>query len=121
MKILLAIGAGSFIGGVCRFLLSQFIQTKFPSSFPFATFAVNVIGCLSIGIVYGLFFKNSLGNEWRLFLATGILGGFTTFSAFTFETVELIKNGKINLALLYIGASILLGLAATFIGWQVTK
>lgn len=121
MKILLAIGAGSFIGGVCRFLLSQFIQTKFPSSFPIGTFAVNVIGCLLIGAVYGLFLKNSLSNEWRLFLATGILGGFTTFSAFSYETFELVKTGRMSFALLYVCASILVGLAATLIGWQLTK
>lgn len=121
MKILLAIGAGSFIGGVCRFLFSQFIQTKFPSSFPVGTFAVNVIGCLFIGVVYGLFLKNSLSNEWKLFLATGILGGFTTFSAFSYETIELLKTGRITFAVLYVIASILLGLTATFIGWQITK
>ena len=121
MNILLAIGAGSFIGGVSRFLLSQFIQTKFPSSFPLGTFAVNIIGCLLIGAVYGLFLKNSLSNEWRLFLATGILGGFTTFSAFSYETLELIKNGRMSYAALYVCASILFGLAATFIGWQVAK
>ncbi len=121
MKILLAIGAGSFIGGVCRFLLSQFIHAKFPSSFPFGTFAVNIIGCLLIGGVYDLFLKNSLSNDWKLFLATGILGGFTTFSAFSFETVELLKNGKLSYAVMYVCASVVVGLTATFIGWHYAK
>ena len=116
MKILVAIGAGSFIGGVFRYLLSLFIQTKHLSSFPFGTFSVNLLGCFLIGLVFGLSEKGNISPEWRLFLATGILGGFTTFSAFSLESINLMRSGQLNYAMAYIGASVLLGLLATFAG-----
>ena len=121
MKIILAIGAGSFIGGTCRYLLSQFIQTRTTIPFPFATLTVNIIGCLLIGVVFGLGAKGGMTPEWRLFLATGVLGGFTTFSAFSYETVHMLQNGQISNAILYILASVLLGLLATFLGFWLVK
>lgn len=121
MKIILTIGIGSFIGGVFRYLLSQFIQTKFVSSFPFGTLFVNIIGCFFIGLVFGLADKRNLTNEWRLFLSTGLIGGFTTFSAFSNETVTLFRDGQLWYASAYITASILFGLLATFIGISIVK
>ncbi len=93
MKIILAIGTGSFIGGILRCLLSLFIQTKTNSAFPFGTLAVNIIGCFFIGVVFGLFERGDVTEEWRLFLATGILGGFTTFSAFSYEAIGMLRSG----------------------------
>ncbi|MEI7981761.1 MAG: fluoride efflux transporter CrcB, partial [Bacteroidota bacterium] len=90
MRIIIAIGAGSFIGGISRYLLSQFIQAKFLSTFPLGTLSVNIIGCFLIGLVFGYADKGALTQEWRLFLATGLIGGFTTFSAFSNETVGLL-------------------------------
>lgn len=121
MKILLAIGIGSFLGGISRYLLSQFIQTKFLSAFPFGTLAVNILGCLLIGVVFGLSDKGNLSQEWRLFLATGVLGGFTTFSAFSNETVNMLRDGQFWYAAAYIVSSIILGLLATFIGMSFIK
>jgi len=121
MKLILAIGTGSFIGGVLRYLLSQLIQTKFLSTFPFGTLVVNIIGCFFIGLVFGLSDKGNVTQEWRLFLATGLLGGFTTFSAFSIETVGLLRDGQIAYAFAYITSSILLGLIATFIGITIVK
>lgn len=121
MKILFAIGTGSFIGGVLRYLLSQFVQTKFLSAFPFGTLTVNVIGCFFIGLVFGLIDRGSLTQEWRLFLATGLIGGFTTFSAFSSETVELLREGQFWYATRYILASVFIGLIATFIGITIIK
>jgi fluoride exporter len=121
MKILLAIGTGSFIGGASRYLLSLFIQTRFPSSFPFGTFSVNLIGCFLIGLVFGLSEKGNVSPEWRLFLATGILGGFTTFSAFSLESINLMRSGQLSYAFAYIASSILLGLVATFTGIYLIK
>jgi fluoride exporter len=120
MKILLAIGTGSFIGGVFRFLLSQFITGKI-SPFPFGTLAVNVIGCFLIGIVFGFSEKGHVPAEWRLFLATGILGGFTTFSAFSYETVAMFRDDQFWYALAYIFASVLVGIGATFAGISLIK
>jgi CrcB protein len=121
MKIILAIGTGSFIGGVLRYLLSQFVQTKFLSTFPFGTLTVNIIGCFLIGLVFGLTDRGNLTPEWRLFLATGLIGGFTTFSAFSNETVGLLRDGQLWYATAYIGASVVIGLLATFIGITIIK
>lgn len=121
MKILLAIGTGSFIGGIFRYLLSQFIQAKFLSAFPYGTFFVNIIGCFLIGLVYGLADRGNLTQEWRLILATGFIGGFTTFSAFSNETVNMLRDGQLGYALVYVIASVVFGLTATFIGISIIK
>jgi CrcB protein len=116
MRVILFIGIGSFIGGVGRHLLSQLIQDRALTTFPYGTLAVNLLGCFLIGIVYGLVEKSALPGEWRLFFATGVLGGFTTFSAFSYESISLMRDGHTGSAFLYIGASIFLGLLATFVG-----
>src|SRR5688572_28175231 len=121
MRILLLIGTGGFIGSVLRYLLSLSIQNKALSAFPYGTFAVNVLGCFAIGVIFALAEKGNLSNEWRLFLATGICGGFTTFSAFSLETITLIRDGEMTQAFLYILSSIALGLAATFLGIALMK
>ena len=121
MKLILAIGTGSFIGGILRYLLSQIIQAKFLSAFPFGTMGVNIIGCFLIGLVFGLADRGNLSQEWRLFLATGLLGGFTTFSAFSNETVSMLRDGQLGYAAIYISSSIIIGLIATFIGILLTK
>ncbi|KUO66770.1 MAG: camphor resistance protein CrcB [Lutibacter sp. BRH_c52] len=121
MRILLLIGTGSFIGGVLRYALSQFIQTKFLSAFPFGTLAVNIIGCFAIGIVFALSEKTNMSPEMRLFLATGICGGFTTFSAFSNETLSLMRDGQLLYASAYISSSVLFGIFATFLGYSILK
>lgn len=121
MKLILAIGTGSFIGGILRYLLSQFIQTKFLSTFPFGTLTVNIIGCFLIGLVFGFSDRGNLTPEWRLFLATGLLGGFTTFSAFSNETVSMLHDGQLWYATAYVSSSVIVGLVATFIGFSITK
>jgi len=121
MKIILAIGIGSCIGGICRYLLSQFIQNKFLSTFPFGTLGVNIIGCFLIGIVFGLSERGNFTMEWRLFLATGLLGGFTTFSSFSNETVSLLRDGQLWHAFTYIACSVVICLLATFTGISLVK
>jgi fluoride exporter len=121
MKILLAIGTGSFIGGVLRYLLSQFIQGRVVQAFPLGTLVVNILGCLLIGLVFGFSERGQVSAEWRLFLATGILGGFTTFSAFSYETLTLFRDGQLFYAMAYISASVLLGIAATYAGFALVK
>ena len=121
MRLLIAIGTGSFIGGIFRYLLSQFIDTKFPSAFPFGTLCVNILGCFAIGVVFALSASYYITNDWRLFLATGICGGFTTFSAFSNETFGLLRNGEIWQATGYVLASVVLGIFATFIGFTIGK
>ncbi|GAA4303142.1 fluoride efflux transporter CrcB [Nibribacter koreensis] len=121
MKMILAIGLGSFVGGISRYLLSLAIQSKAGLAFPFGTLGVNLIGCFLIGLVFGLAEKGNLSNEWRLFLATGVLGGFTTFSAFSYETVALLRDGQLGYAATYIAASVFIGLLATFAGLSIPK
>jgi CrcB protein len=120
-KLFLMIGTGGFIGSVCRYFLSQPLQGKLINGFPTGTLVVNIIGCFVIGIVFGLFEKGSINNDWRLFLATGICGGFTTFSAFSIETVALLRGGHTGYAFLYIGSSVILGLLATFVAYTLFK
>jgi CrcB protein len=121
MKIILAIGIGSCIGGICRYLLSQFVQNKFLSTFPFGTMSVNIIGCLLIGIIFGLSERGHFTAEWRLFLVTGFLGGFTTFSSFSNETVGMLRDGQIWPAFTYMASSVVFGLLATFVGISLIK
>lgn len=121
MKIILLIGIGSFLGGISRYLLSLFIQNKFLSTFPFGTLGVNIMACFLIGIVFGLSERGNFNMEWRLFLATGFLGGFSTFSTFSNETVGLLRDGQIWQASTYIICSVVICLLATFTGIFLIK
>ena len=121
IKTLLVVGAGSFIGGVGRYLISQCIQTKRVGAFPYGTLTVNVIGCFLIGIVFGISSKGNFNPTWQLFLTTGILGGFTTFSAFSMETVNLMRTGQAGSAMVYVTLSLVVGVFATFVGFSLAK
>ncbi len=121
MKLLLFIGLGSFIGGILRYLLSLVIQAKTMTVFPYGTLAVNLIGCLLIGIVFGIADKGSMSTEWKLFLATGLLGGFTTLSAFSLETFNMIRMGNHMYAGIYVASSIVVALLATILGVAVVR
>lgn len=121
-KIILIIGSGSFLGGVARFLASRYIQNTLISAFPFATFLVNITGCLLIGIFFGLSERGNLINtEWKMFLTVGFCGGFTTFSAFANENLVLWKDGNFLYVALYSGFSVFLGILATYLGNMITK
>ncbi|MBL7698167.1 MAG: fluoride efflux transporter CrcB [Chitinophagaceae bacterium] len=119
MRLALLVGAGSFIGGICRYLLSTFIHSKSGAPFPYGTLVVNLTGCLAIGILYGIIEKLSIDS--RLFLITGILGGFTTFSAFSGETFLLIKEGRFIASVMYVLISVAGGVALTAFGAWIFK
>jgi len=121
MKFIFLIGAGSFIGGVFRYLLSLLIQAKTTSQFPFPTLTVNIIGCFFVGIFIGICSKVQIPKEWEFFLVTGILGGFTTFSAFSNESILLFRDGYVGYAFLYILSNVLLGLLATYVAYLMIK
>jgi CrcB protein len=92
------------------------------SSFPFGTFTVNLIGCLLIGIIFGLSERTSwINDEWRIFLTVGFCGGFTTFSTFANENMALLRDGNFLHFTLYTGLSVFLGLAAVYFGNAITK
>lgn len=123
MKTLLVIGLGGGLGSMLRYLSTLLVSNRFPATaFPYGTFAVNIVGCLIIGIVYGLAERyDFMTPQWRLFLATGLCGGYTTFSAFAFENVNLLQNGHLLTAFAYITLSVLLCVAASFLGVWVAK
>ncbi len=122
MKLLFYIFLGGGIGSVCRYLLTLSINRQLTTAFPAGTFAVNVTGCFLIGLLYGVAIRYSWFNaEWRLFLITGICGGYTTFSTFSYEAVGLIREGNYGYFLLYVAGSIVLGLLATMLGTAVLR
>jgi fluoride exporter len=116
-KNFILVGLGGALGSMLRYAVCLFFTNKY---FPAATFAVNILGSFIIGWVLALSLKdeNFLTN-WKLFLATGICGGFTTFSAFSAENVALLQNGKYFVALLYVILSIILGIAAAWLGYNI--
>jgi CrcB protein len=122
IKTLLLIGTGGFLGSISRYLASRFLQYNFPSAFPFGTFFVNISGCFLIGLIYGFSERSSLlTSGWKLFLAVGFCGGFTTFSTFANENLAMLRDGDFFHFFLYTGLSVLLGIAATFFGVLLTK
>ena len=112
------VGLGGFLGSVGRYLLSLLVtQWSSASRFPAATLVVNVVGCLAIGVLSGFATRSEfLTPSVRLFMITGLLGGFTTFSAFGFETFLLGKASLGMMALANIAAQIVLGLGAVWLG-----
>ena len=117
IKNLLLVGFGGGIGSVLRYGTALLMNIKL---FPYATLAVNIIGSFIIGIVFAMSIKDEgLSNNWKLFLATGICGGFTTFSAFSLENMGLLQSGKYGMAITFISLSVILGIIATFLGYQL--
>lgn len=118
MQMLLAIGAGGAVGAMARHLMGRFV-TQFSGhlGFPYPTMTVNVLGSFLIGLlVVGMAARFELSQELRGFLVVGILGGFTTFSTFSLETVLLMERGEFFQALVYAVGSLILGVAAIFAG-----
>ena len=117
LKNFLLVGLGGGIGSMLRYATSLLFTSRL---FPYSTIVVNVCGSFIIGLVIGISLKSEyfLGN-WKLFLATGICGGFTTFSSFSAENIELLQSGKTLSALLYIGTSVILGIAAAGLGYKL--
>lgn len=114
IKQLLIVGLGGFLGSVARHLCNNWLKA---SSFPLSTFLVNGLGSFIIGVVLGYWLKTTTPSDnWRLFLATGICGGFTTFSAFAFENLTLLRNGQYSYLILNIFGSILLSLLLVWLG-----
>jgi CrcB protein len=102
MKEILIVFFGSGFGGIVRYLISMFF-TKQNHNFPLATFLINIIGCFIIGLVVALFSKNLINEPSKLLLATGICGGFTTFSAFAVEGIALIQRQQFGIACMLLG------------------
>lgn len=114
---ILLVGVGGLVGSIARYLVAVFFAGQFSSVFPFATLTVNVIGCFLIGILFALSDRgNILSPEWRILLTTGFCGGFTTFSTFSYESLRLMQDGEYFYLAAYVLISVIVGLAATFVG-----
>lgn len=122
MKQLLLIGLGGFIGSIARYLVSKLNITWQFYNIPMGTLIVNIVGGLLIGFISGLLVHNILtGQNVKLFLITGVCGGFTTFSAFAYENVQLIQEGYNATAIIYIVSSILFSILAVLAGLWFSK
>jgi fluoride exporter len=119
MLKILAIMAGGGIGALLRHLLFLLAQRPAGAGFPAGTLTVNLLGCLLIGFLWSLCAESRLSGEVRLFIFTGILGGFTTFSTFALETILLLKTGQWKTALAYAGLSNILGIALALAGFSL--
>src|ERR1044071_3102365 len=109
IKNVLLVGLSGGIGCIARYLCQKWFTVYHPSSFPWGTFAVNITGCLLIGIFWGITFRSFNATEtWKLILMTGFCGGFTTFSAFTLEGIGLLRQEKIFLFFSYMLASVII-------------
>lgn len=118
--LIVFLGAG--IGGAGRHGVNVLAARLFGTAFPAGTLAINVLGCLLMGLIAGVFaFRGHLPQEMRLFLTTGILGGFTTFSAFSLDAALLWERGEAGLAVLYVGASVIFSLLAVAAGLAVSR
>lgn len=121
-RTLLLIGIGGALGSILRYLTSVVVSKYFQSAFPWATFTANILGCLIIGIILGLFEKQQITNpDLKFFLITGFCGGYTTFSAFAAENVNLFQSGNSLMAFAYISASVLVSLFAVWVGLTLVK
>ena len=122
VKSIMIVGLGGFIGTVARFLISRYFQVNLTSVFPWSTFIVNIVGCLLIGIIYGISEKGDfLSPEIRLFLTVGICGGFTTFSTFSNDSFLLIREQEWVRFALYTSLSLFIGLMAVYVGRFIIK
>ena len=121
IKNILAVGAGSFIGGAARYLVSLAMK-GIGKGFPWATLAVNLVGCLMIGLLWGLLSRNAAENtSWGLFLTVGLCGGFTTFSTFSKEALAMLQTGQMWGFASYIAISVLAGIALVALGYYIAR
>ena len=118
--LLVFIGGG--VGSMLRHGVNVICGRLFGTAFPFGTFTVNITGSIVMGLLAGYFaFKGEASQAWRLFFMTGILGGYTTFSAFSLDSVLLFERGQIGLAAFYIAASVAVSIAGLFAGLALVR
>ena len=122
IKSMLIVGIGSFLGGAFRYYLSMTMKNICGQGFPWGTLAVNLLGCLVFGFLFALFSKyGTTSSPWYLLLTTGICGGFTTFSTFANESMQMLQNGNTGGFIGYVLASIIGGLAMVGLGYWIVK
>jgi CrcB protein len=121
-KNILLVGLGGALGSIARYLGHRYLSQLYPQPFPIGTFIVNILGCFLIGIFYGIANKYEyFSPAFRMLLMVGFCGGFTTFSAFTLEGMQLLNQQRFLIFTLYFALSILFGLMATYTGVWLTQ
>jgi fluoride exporter len=113
---IVVVGLGGFVGANARYLLTIWVQGRWGTAFPYATFAINVTGSFLLGLVGAFVLRQGWSDTWRLLIGVGFVGAYTTFSTFELETVQLLAQGQNGRALFYLFGSVLLGLAAAYAG-----
>lgn len=122
MSNLLLVGAGGAIGSMARYLIGLWTLQRFGPGFPWGTLGVNITGSFLIGLLAELIMRKfGASAEMRLFLITGVLGGYTTFSAFSLDAITLFERGDTILAITYIAASVVLSILAVFAGLALMR
>lgn len=122
MNQIVAVAVGGAIGSVMRYGLSTWVHTLVGRVFPYGTLAVNVLGCLVMGVLFVLLVERTGGSPvWRAGLLIGVLGGFTTFSSFSIETYNLIEQGDWLKAMVNMALSLLLCIAGTWFGVTLAR
>jgi fluoride exporter len=122
MVQVLLVGLGGMIGSVLRYVVASGLQKGVSESFPVGTMAVNLLGCLAIGVFASVAeVKQWTSPEARLFVTTGILGGFTTFSAFGYETFRLLRESAFGFAAASVFGNVVIGTVAVGLGWMLGK
>jgi len=117
MPVQLAVAIGGALGALGRYLVDRFIEAREVGVFPWSTFTINVSGCFVVGVLIAAIVDRRHAPAWlRLGLVMGVLGGYTTFSTFGQETLDLIEEGRLPLAVAYAGGTVVLGVAAVFCG-----
>ena len=120
--ILLSIAAGSALGGVARYLLTDMVQARSGGTFPFGTLVVNLVGCLLLGFIVEMVHDSaSITPAVRALLTVGFCGGFTTFSTFSLEAVRAVEEGAVARAAIYLGTSVVAGILGIVIGTAVAR
>lgn len=120
MRAIVFVAIGAALGGVLRHVLGKLVHGAAGHGFPYGTLAVNLAGCLAIGVVMARFAADDRpGDDVHHAIAVGLLGGFTTFSAFGRETIELVHAGRMGAAFAYVAITNVAGLAAVWLGWRM--
>ena len=117
----LVVGLGGFIGANARYILGTWIGNKWGAAFPYGTFVINVTGCFILGLFATLTLRFAWNDAWRLLIAIGFVGAYTTFSTFEYETLQLVVDGSWPRALVNLLASVVLGFGAAYIGVVVAR
>jgi CrcB protein len=121
MSPLLFVMVGGAVGSGARYLTGRAMLSLLGPDYPFGTLAVNLIGGLLMGVLVGVLARNTASETWRLLLAVGVLGGFTTFSAFSLDVVSLIERGAVGVAFGYVLVSVIGSIAAVFAGLSAVR